>query len=92
MSEFKHTPGPWEIFDNDARYPGIDSASNAFSVVCFGDDDEPDYGVQGQTREEAYANARLIAEAPTMLDYITRCASNCAEANAILQRVKGEAA
>ena len=64
----KFTPGPWAILDVGGidRYPGIEAPDKDFSVVVFGDEDNDFRGVQGNTKEEAIANAALIAAAPDM--------------------------
>jgi len=74
----KYTPGPWVIFDNDAEHKGIDNAEGDLSIILFGVNDN--CGVQGRTKEEAEANARLIACAPELLEaleaamaYINNC-------------------
>lgn len=69
-----YTPGPWIVFEPDksldAAYPGIDA--EAHSIVVYGQKDADDGGVQGATREQARANAHLIAAAPDLYD---ACAS-----------------
>jgi hypothetical protein len=62
----KHTNGPWLVFCKDDRYPGIEAEHK--SIVIFGNDGESGQGVRGDTREEALANARLIAAAPELLE------------------------
>ena len=65
----QHTPGDWTVFDSgsDLDFPGIEAGD--FSIVCFGDGDDPNdmCGVRGRTLDEAWANARLIAAAPDLL-------------------------
>jgi len=56
-----HTPTPWSVFRAGKQY-GIDAESMQ-SIVSFGDDHEPDIGVQGATIEEAHANAEFIVRA-----------------------------
>jgi hypothetical protein len=67
----KHTPGPWYVelgYKGGAKYPGIES-ENDVSVVVWGDDTIEDdlVGVQGRTKKEAKANAKLIASSPDLL-------------------------
>jgi hypothetical protein len=63
----KHTPAPWNIFDSrNAYYPGIEGADGK-SVIVFGTKDEW-HGVRGDNKEQAEANARLIASAPELLE------------------------
>lgn len=65
----KHTPGPWEVFDDveGCEFPGIDNAGESI-VLCGSIFD--DGGIRGDTKEERLANARLIAAAPDMLEAI----------------------
>lgn len=60
-----HTPGPWLVYNEAARFPGIDGRNS--SVVVYGTDNELE-GVKGRTHAEALANARLIAAAPELLE------------------------
>ena len=66
-----HTPGPWWVYREDAGYecPGIEAES--VSIVVFGErlEDSGQNGVQGNTTDEAKANARLIAAAPALLKF-----------------------
>lgn len=63
MAETKHTPGPWVIYDAGI-WPGIDGQTG--TVIIFGIDGE-EAGVKGDGRDDAMANARLIAAAPELL-------------------------
>jgi len=75
------TPGPW-------TFQPCDEYTNCFDVLC-----EKDYyvatthdGVRGD--RNADANARLIAAAPTMYEFIASSASNgCAEARKIMEAI-----
>lgn len=59
MSE--HTKGPWEVRNEEALYPGgIGLQGEDECDIC------PD--VYGKDKEEAQANARLIAAAPAMYE------------------------
>ena len=80
MSERKWTPGKWSVYEveRETYWPGIDAGRT--SIVVWGDQQENN-GVQGDTLEEAKANAHLIAAAPdlyealqAMLDY---CNAEC---------------
>lgn len=53
-----HTPGPWEIDPTGDIGPWIVGTSEKFIADCLG---------EFVTREEAQANARLIAAAPDLL-------------------------
>lgn len=61
----KHTPGPWQVVD--MSNPEIRSASDQClaDIWCY------DLGVI----DEALANARLIAQAPTLLADLTDAAA-----------------
>lgn len=56
----KHTPGPWKVFYQDDEYPGIEVADRDYSIVVYGDKGDFNAGVQGDTHEEALANAQRI--------------------------------
>jgi hypothetical protein len=63
MADFKHTPGPWRVYEQDDL------------VVCFGDGDSICDAAPGSPFVKfgvAKANARLIAAAP---DLLSACAS-----------------
>lgn len=63
----KYTPGPWRVFAGTGfDYLGIEG-ENDQTVVIYGLDGD-DGGVRGSTKEEAEANARLIAAAPELLE------------------------
>lgn len=65
----KHTPGPWIVFQDCSEHPGIEAPECRQTVVLFGgEDDDETAGIQGETMEEAHANARLIAAAPDLLE------------------------
>ena len=73
-----HTPGPWA-----ATYDPTRDSWRIDSVAC------PIATVWGLSANVA-ANARLIAAAPTMHDYIAnRAAASDAEAIAILENING---
>lgn len=64
----EHTPGPWAVFSpGDEAWPGIEATDLSVSIAVFEDQESGDAGIQGRTREEAIANARLIAAAPDLL-------------------------
>lgn len=91
MSEVKHTPGPWIIVDNvQPPLPGYEARSSAKHIGTFDIKTEPcedhevglwlgavhPYECSGFTsKEQAAANAKLIAAAPDMLEAI-QCALN----------------
>ena len=71
MSETKHTPGPWNV---DPSYPGDVCAGTGHdvAVTCYKgmkpiDLDGTESTIGPQSREEAEANARLIAASPDLL-------------------------
>lgn len=81
MSEFKHTPGPWEYVpstENHGAYVVTDWGSDVAdcytmsnpksAAVCNGGDSKP-VPFQG---DQSDANARLIAAAPEMVELLAR--------------------
>ena len=68
------TPGPWKV-------GGPTGFVNQISI-------EPAIGIVYGAGQEVAANARLIAAAPTMYEYIASSASNgCAEARKIMEAI-----
>lgn len=64
----QHTPGPWTVFSpGDEAWPGIEAPEVGTSIAVFENKESEYAGIQGRNREEALANARLIAAAPDML-------------------------
>lgn len=73
----KHTPGPWvtDEVDHDAPYENIKiKAGNHHTVCTVWIDDAPVHDFNAMQ----YANARLIAAAPELLEALKLCASVCA--------------
>jgi len=67
MTQFKGTPGPWEVEDNGHFYDinaGRATVGNVCSSISWFDNDEHRGPV-------AMANARLIAAAPELLEALT---------------------
>ena len=74
-----NTPGPWWVYNEGSRFPGIEARLNG-TVVVYGNDNEIE-GVKGRTHAEAIANARLIAAAPELLaalEMVLEYAEDCA--------------
>lgn len=64
----KHTKGPWQVsswYSEAGRSCGV---SNGIQGVA---------GVYGMGRDEAEANARLIAAAPELLEALARLVGHC---------------
>lgn len=59
-TKFKHTPGPWEISPDNNWETGINTPSDSHFIQVTNSDMEG--------FDEMYANAKLIAAAPDMLD------------------------
>ena len=61
----KHTPGPWTVISKQYSFLVNQGRKRSSIEICHGDTDIniPLYG----TREQAEADARLIAAAPDML-------------------------
>lgn len=73
-----HTPGPWRVVDVPGEASHIVNVDN-FTIVR-----------QGYVSDMDTANARLIAAAPTMHDYIAkRAAAGDEEAGKILGGING---
>lgn len=66
----KHTPGPW-IINNEIR-TAINAGDKHIAMVNYAKTREYDL-----TGEEHEANARLIAEAPEMLEAIIQARAAC---------------
>ena len=90
----KHTPGPWCVKPYNWQRGNVSVFATKFGRAPYGacvaytpcSD-----GVGGE--EGALANARLIAAAPKMYEYIASSASNgCAEAKRLIAEVEGEKA
>ena len=83
----KHTPGPWYV--GSGTYEG----RNIYSTASVTDGEGFTYQPVVATAEDDGvacwdANARLIAAAPTMYEYIASSASNgCAEARKIMEAI-----
>ena len=73
-----HTPGRWQVMD-DGTTVAVDEPDRFIEIATFGVVD----GWHGGAREEAEANARLIAAAPQMLKALKKATS---ELNAIRAR------
>lgn len=76
MNEHKHTPGPWN-FDPEAladiqTESGKEIAS-AFMPWASGDEWVIQGTMASSSPEESYANARLIAAAPELLEALEGC-------------------
>ncbi|MDG2570869.1 hypothetical protein P7L87_25290 [Vibrio parahaemolyticus] len=76
------------IADGRVLYLNVEPTPREYrGAICMVTDAEH---IGGITRHEAEASARAIALVPEMVDYVRRCASNCAEANELLKRVEGQ--
>lgn len=77
----KHTPGPWEEWSKGGNFSTTGHAAAAsYTAMCAIGEFDKDCAVEvvadgtnvaialGNTKEEAEANARLIAAAPELLD------------------------
>jgi len=65
MSESKHTPGSWIALPNDPKRDDFWRVSDGEDFIC------QMFSKHGEF-ENAKANARLIASAPTMIAYIIK--------------------
>jgi hypothetical protein len=87
MSTPEHTRGPWKVISEAAaREVEVFEVAEVshFRVICDGPGDGFDRS------GDAFADACLIAAAPSMYEYIASSASNgCAEAAKILEAING---
>ena len=88
MTQAQHTPGPWEL----VHVPSSINDDNSQTIEHWkveGDGWEIyNTAFMPVSREEREANARLIAAAPTMYEFIASSASNgCAEARKIMEAI-----
>ena len=85
----KHTPGPWELgnYDKSTVWAVNDFSTQRLQIAnCKYLDQEFGEVIRDETRAEAEANARLIAAAPTMYEYIKkRSDEGCEQAQKIMQ-------
>lgn len=63
MSTTKHTPGPWQVVAAMNRGMAICTPVNVYDAT-----DERVASVSDYATDEALANARLMADAPALLD------------------------
>lgn len=64
MSEVKHTPGPWKVFNGVDIFPDDDDTKATKHIAHCAPDDRPQCVL---TTEERRSNANLIAAAPDLL-------------------------
>lgn len=86
----KHTPGPWLLrtAPTSAGLCHIVSAADWRGAFIYGDGLRKGVDDSLPKAQELAANARLIAAAPTMYEYIASSASNgCAEARKIMEAI-----
>lgn len=68
MSTF--TPGPWEAcITQSFWWPGVDAEGQSLIIMA---DLGSESGIHGASREEAQANARLIAASPDLFAYVQK--------------------
>lgn len=85
MSEMKHTPGPWFV---ERQIQNYRSGATALCITSRGEGQVAQTVASIVSIDSGKANARLIAAAPTMYEYISSSASNgCAEAREMLEAI-----
>lgn len=90
MSGFKGTPGPWHTEGDGIVRHSNGAGIMANSPIKLGSGWREDSFCGCDADNEVIANARLIAAAPTMRDYIARKAGEGdAEARQILEAIDG---
>lgn len=63
--EAKHTPGPWNLKNPTAKYAAY---NNLWFCIIESEDRRIIQKIYGRSKEEAEANAKLIAAAPDLLN------------------------
>jgi hypothetical protein len=95
----KHTPGPWEIDPSESRGSGGERVFKVCAGRVGGGGLIADVSAWWVDTWSAQVNARLIAEAPAMVEALRACASRLGEmdcgpeweeAHAVLRRIEGE--
>ena len=71
MSEAKHTPGPWQIADENNNSCSVLLGIEHNLVACLDRQCSNTWEIVIE-RDEMLANARLIAAAPDLLDALQR--------------------
>lgn len=83
MTQAKHTPGPWIVRANNDGNPTITTDEHGpwfIAELCL--------GIEVDGVDQAEANARLIALAPELLEYVASSASaGCATAAALIAKL-----
>jgi hypothetical protein len=69
----KHTPGPWEVDDDDEYRP----RGYSFTIEAWGCGRSIAAVIQQEELDGARANARLIAAAPKLFAVVERIARYC---------------
>lgn len=90
MSGVKHTPGPWTPVHNSWEFSTVYGPDDEVIASC-----QIHHDVTEETQDDLEpvkdANARLIAAAPCMFEYILSSAQNgCATAQEIVERATGD--
>lgn len=67
MTDTKHTPGPWAVHPNQAVVDAFDGGVPLSVCALLWPTDE-------RSEDETFANARLIASAPDLLDALREIA------------------
>lgn len=75
MSNSKHTPGPWKVWDHAPYSVWLGDKSQVAACRWTTDDGKPEPECV-QSDAEAQANARLIASAPDLLAALKRLIDN----------------
>ena len=84
----KHTPGPWVVGNVDPLNFGV---QRDWGIKPIGFVYGPSFPERSEVGQRALANARLIAVAPMMYEYIVSSASNgCAEAKKLIAKAEGK--
>lgn len=93
MSGVKHTRGPWVWKQSDrGEHESLVVSGTLNDFVLWPETELGSYGLSSREWcEVSEANARLIAAAPCMFEYILSSAQNgCATAQEIVERATGD--
>lgn len=88
----KFTKGPWKVFDHEEIKGGYGIDAEGISIIIFGEDSNDECGIKGNTKEEAIANANLIAAAPELYEMVKMLIENINEAGDLFEDGKNEEA
>ena len=78
----KHTPGPWKVFEDDFYTVGVESEGSVIADHLF---ESNDLTIE-DIKQELYANAKLIAAAPDLLETLEHICRLYQDADTIINK------